>query len=252
MARFVEPDPVDPISYDSRTLNRYVYARNDPVHRLDPTGRMSFVEVMVVVTIVKVLASVAIAVIPGMLDIVLNSFGFFKKFGGTVHAVKLPSPSISYSWGFSTASFELEFLQFLDGPLALYLTIGGNFGYSTGHSLGGAITTGIVLDTPELEDYEGVTVSLTLSGGYVVRVSDRLVELLTDLPLRGHFDSTTLNGAVTAFWSIASSSHGFSINKGISFGRVGYSSQNDLSITIGVSLSWLAYDWPEGAFTYDY
>jgi hypothetical protein len=38
IARFTQPDTIVPNLYDPQSLNRYSYARNNPVNATDPTG----------------------------------------------------------------------------------------------------------------------------------------------------------------------------------------------------------------------
>jgi RHS repeat-associated protein len=41
MGRFLQPDPLVPEPFNPQSLNRYSYALNDPVNRVDPTGLFS-------------------------------------------------------------------------------------------------------------------------------------------------------------------------------------------------------------------
>ncbi len=41
MGRFLQPDPIVPEPFNPQSLNRYSYVMNDPVNRIDPTGRSS-------------------------------------------------------------------------------------------------------------------------------------------------------------------------------------------------------------------
>ncbi|MBI4786262.1 MAG: hypothetical protein HY782_04360 [Chloroflexi bacterium] len=38
MGRFIQPDPLIPNLYNPQSLNRYSYARNNPLRYNDPTG----------------------------------------------------------------------------------------------------------------------------------------------------------------------------------------------------------------------
>ncbi|MBK8012783.1 MAG: LruC domain-containing protein [Deltaproteobacteria bacterium] len=52
--RFTSVDPVAPVKQAPTTFNRYVYALNDPVNRIDPSGEFSMVSVSISISIVAV------------------------------------------------------------------------------------------------------------------------------------------------------------------------------------------------------
>ncbi len=61
IGRFLTADPVQGVSSEPRSLHRYVYGWNDPVNRVDPSGeQVSLAGMMVVVSIIAILASIAL------------------------------------------------------------------------------------------------------------------------------------------------------------------------------------------------
>ena len=63
MGRFISADPFEGRQQDPRSLNRYAYAHNDPVHMSDPTGGFSMGEVGAGMNAMANLATTAINVI---------------------------------------------------------------------------------------------------------------------------------------------------------------------------------------------
>ena len=62
IGRFVSADPFEGKQADSRSLNRYVYVGNDPVHASDPTGEMGLGELAIGMEILGSIASQALSV----------------------------------------------------------------------------------------------------------------------------------------------------------------------------------------------
>jgi len=60
IGRFSSIDPASPDVNDPRSLNRYVYSFSDPINRRDPSGRSSLGETMISVSIVGILAQLAL------------------------------------------------------------------------------------------------------------------------------------------------------------------------------------------------
>ena len=58
--RFATEDPVNGFVFDPQTLHKYVYALNNPMNRLDPSGMFSLAEASVTVSISSVLSSIAL------------------------------------------------------------------------------------------------------------------------------------------------------------------------------------------------
>jgi RHS repeat-associated protein len=44
LGRFASPDPVDGSAFDPQSWNHFAYSSNDPINRIDPTGRSEFYE----------------------------------------------------------------------------------------------------------------------------------------------------------------------------------------------------------------
>jgi RHS repeat-associated protein len=59
--RFLTPDPATPDLREPRGLNPYAYAAGDPVNGIDPLGRFSMTEVSTALTIMNVLATIALS-----------------------------------------------------------------------------------------------------------------------------------------------------------------------------------------------
>ena len=59
IGRFTSMDPLIGSPDEPATLHKYVYASSDPVNRIDPTGQQDLAEVMAVVCIVGILATLA-------------------------------------------------------------------------------------------------------------------------------------------------------------------------------------------------
>ena len=76
IGRFASIDPVAPDSNDPRSLNRYVYSFSDPINRRDPSGKFSLAETMISVSIVGILAQLAL---PGC-------------------SAEVPTLNLDYSW----------------------------------------------------------------------------------------------------------------------------------------------------------
>jgi RHS repeat-associated protein len=87
--RFITPDPATPEMRDPLALNAYLYSLGDPVNRADPTGRFSMGEISTALTVVNVLATVALSVWDSPESIVLNALGIGKilTFATTVRGV---------------------------------------------------------------------------------------------------------------------------------------------------------------------
>ncbi|MGH9387269.1 MAG: PKD domain-containing protein [Vicinamibacterales bacterium] len=58
--RFISEDPVAGLLFDPPTLHKYVYALNNPVNRLDPSGKFSLAAVSVSASVSGVLSSIAL------------------------------------------------------------------------------------------------------------------------------------------------------------------------------------------------
>ena len=75
VGRFLSEDPADALLTDPRTLNRYVYALNNPVNRIDPSGGFSLAGMMTAVSISKILVTMAPAITTGLATIaIINAF----------------------------------------------------------------------------------------------------------------------------------------------------------------------------------
>jgi RHS repeat-associated protein len=87
--RFITTDPATPEMRDPLALNPYLYSLGDPVNRADPTGRFSMGEISTALTVVNVLATVALSVWDSPESLVLNALGIGKilTFATTVRGV---------------------------------------------------------------------------------------------------------------------------------------------------------------------
>jgi hypothetical protein len=194
--RFVQPDDARPDLYDPRTLNRYVYVRNDPVHNFDPTGQLTLVETLVTVGVVGILLTGLITITtphqrPS--DVWKHIGGAFASLLDFDHPDAVIKPIASAYVG--EGAVLLGGLEYLvgfprgDAPQALYAFLGTGVGGGffvdgpTGIEGGIALTyfdVGIAFDTPSPANYEGWFISLSLGGGY-------------SAPFQGTFSSLTLS-----------------------------------------------------------
>ncbi len=60
LGRFSSTDPVSAAPTDPRSINRYAYSFSDPINRRDPSGKSSLAESMISVSIVGILAQLAL------------------------------------------------------------------------------------------------------------------------------------------------------------------------------------------------
>lgn len=58
LGRFVSSDPYAGSTYDPPSLHKYMYAHNDPINKIDPTGMFSIVSVSITISINSTLASI--------------------------------------------------------------------------------------------------------------------------------------------------------------------------------------------------
>jgi len=70
--RFTAYDPLEGDPYAPITLHKYLYAGDDPINKIDPSGEFSIGEAMTTVAIVGILASISYAVPSHILGIVRN------------------------------------------------------------------------------------------------------------------------------------------------------------------------------------
>jgi RHS repeat-associated protein len=63
--RFSSTDPFGGISASPATFHKYVYAENDPVNKIDPTGLFTTVEMTAITTSIGALAGLAVAALAG-------------------------------------------------------------------------------------------------------------------------------------------------------------------------------------------
>ncbi|MGL6073356.1 MAG: FG-GAP-like repeat-containing protein [Fimbriiglobus sp.] len=166
-ARFItrdgaDPDPADP----TRTVNRYIYAANDPVNRVDPTGQTNLTEL----TLTKIFFGLNLAAF-GLFA--YQSFQASAATGGLFQAVTSAlhnwwftgvsvssSISVSAEFGISAGfTFGLEVAEFFysktDGA---YLYYGPSIGLNLdkpGFGASAEAAINLVFDTPDPSSYSG-------------------------------------------------------------------------------------------------
>ncbi len=58
--RFESRDPFRGEAFDPQSLHRYTYGNSDPIGHMDPSGEFDLIELLIVVTVIAVMASIAI------------------------------------------------------------------------------------------------------------------------------------------------------------------------------------------------
>lgn len=58
LMKFTQPDTIIQDVYDPQSLNRYAYARNNPIKYTDPSGHFAFLAVLAVIAVVAVVSAV--------------------------------------------------------------------------------------------------------------------------------------------------------------------------------------------------
>lgn len=188
LTRFIHADEATPDVLDSRTLNRYVYSLDDPVNRLDPTGRESFslTELQFVAAIEFTLAGLVDIAIKNPHDLVGSGFGLknaLAHFGEIFDAVLLAPPSLKSgssggpknlkgAVGLTAGIDILEFITLKE--MNFYFTFGTEIGFDYEVSGGSGTTVkntltpaggGLVFNTPIATSYEGWYVNGSFSIG---------------------------------------------------------------------------------------
>ncbi len=86
LGRFLSADSFEGLSFDPATLHRYTYALNNPVNRIDPGGQFSMASMMVSVSIVQILVTMAPTIFTGIATVALiKAFwepGFEMRYAG--------------------------------------------------------------------------------------------------------------------------------------------------------------------------
>jgi RHS repeat-associated protein len=194
--RFITPDQHDGRPDDPRTLNRYSYSLGDPINRSDPNGQFSIASVSVSLTIVGILANIALTAYPSALEFIFNGLGAFSalRFQNQT-AVVFPFLSASATRGVAAAVFGMELLRFNSGIWALYayFGVGLSFGGGDGASVNLNLAAGAVYDTPEPSSYTAWFIAISASGTALVHALKRHVAALPG--------AITFGKAFAVFWS---------------------------------------------------
>jgi RHS repeat-associated protein len=74
VGRFVGMDPWGGSPFDPTSLHRYLYARGEPLSRIDPTGRDSYVSTLIAVGARAILSAIAQLVFDAVLDAVVERY----------------------------------------------------------------------------------------------------------------------------------------------------------------------------------
>jgi RHS repeat-associated protein len=205
-ARFIEPDQAEADPASTNTLNRYVYSRNDPVNRSDPSGQFDMLELQTAVTITSILASLALTAYPTPLEYVVGGLIGHVYSGGVPMAATYPFLTVGGTLGPVTLTGGLEYLTFNGnslrpgtGALYFYYGLGLTSQFDTS---GGSVTintaAGVVLDTLRPADYSGWFFNISVSFG--TASAGRILELLQQrVPTLGTILSSTSTGFQFAF-----------------------------------------------------
>ena len=118
MGRFIQMDSAAIDYRDSRTINRYSYASNDPVNRIDPDGQVDLPQLITSVSIISTVVAV--------LDIYRRSPGTFVSSG-------FGARKVWQHWGERQDARFAPIIPFAGGqPLFLNFDIGGPIGFTSG------------------------------------------------------------------------------------------------------------------------
>lgn len=190
--RFTAPDLFPGDARNPQSLHRYVYAANDPVNRIDPSGQFSLTEQVISAGIVSILASVAATVYTGLvlrdpLDWGFNGnpdallLGFSTTLGGRYirsvgpFAARGPLAVVSaFIQVYGAVEFLLPIAPSSLGTIWIYLAGGANFNLLPGSATSGAVYAGAVWNAPTAESYAGpfASQSWALGAGNVSVFSD--------------------------------------------------------------------------------
>ena len=192
IGRFTSVDPVGANQADPTSINRYLYTRDNPVTRTDPSGRTDLAEALTTIAIIGVLGNIAAisagavithAVYAGLPehpftttpDAGLISIGGTYNLGSAV--LKYVPPSVvSYGLAAGLALFngvggiDIVIPKSLD-RLWFYGTIGFGFGGEVGGSqlLSGpasfGLSVGLVFNDPNVDGFTGEFVSASAALG---------------------------------------------------------------------------------------
>jgi RHS repeat-associated protein len=148
IGRFLTPDPIEGTQEAPLSFNPYQFAGNNPVTYGDLTGGFSMASVSVSVAIVSTLASIAIPMIPGAMDVVFGPL--LPEVGG----FRLNGANAGVSWSQGIADFGIGIdLAFAPGHTVFVVSAvfglalrsgssaGLKFSWSGGPSLNADMTT---------------------------------------------------------------------------------------------------------------
>lgn len=251
-ARFLSRDSAPILDDDPRSANRYSYAFNDPLNRIDLTGQApTLAQVLTGIAVGNALAMATIAYLTDPDRAFSNWLGlrqvwnfwlqrvdgrFASRPIGQLSVALVSFPSISVNAGIASVGSGLEFVRWNSGYRSIYATfgsaLGGTIGKKPGGSnltaaSGGALSFGSkIADTPTPEDYQGAFVSAGLS-------------LAIGMASVG-FEGLNLKGGGQIFWSPIFTYNDFEGNARHSHGRRAGANVGKGEVGLSARLS---FDW---------
>jgi len=129
--RFTAYDPIEGDPYTPISLHKYLYAANDPVNKIDPSGEMTLAEVTAVSTIINTLY-IVLPMIPSSFlksevrlckrnfETLGAAFGMFARFGGSAKLhhefIGIKQASVLNTYGFAAEPWHPSLKCISEGP----------------------------------------------------------------------------------------------------------------------------------------
>jgi RHS repeat-associated protein len=129
--RFLTPDLMSTDSEQPQTYNPYTYVGGNPLRFRDPLGTMNMVSISVTMTVINIIASIALPHFPSPVLWIAEKFGWHE---GNIYMDDMGvSVAFAVSKGFLTGGIQVDVLK---GPNkwmgVLYLFAGGQIGSARG------------------------------------------------------------------------------------------------------------------------
>ncbi len=165
--RFLQMDPAEPDLTDTESLHRYVYAMNDPVNRIDPSGRYSMIQMLAALAMMDGIRGIPQTLSVNLAVLAFAMAGGFQLFtfpGGPdghdgemrfSRSVEVPGQTLTEErWYFFRGGIDATYMAW-----GISLPIGG---WSIGR---GVWNDTRIWDCPEPGNYEGPSFTLSFAAG---------------------------------------------------------------------------------------